>query len=560
MADVNGAVQNGETFDPLQENATGAAQDTVTPNPLSEPGDGTEVLNTTTAAAAAAAEHGHINDANTFALWRFNETAHADLSATADETGNYNASQTTDANKPGIMGGPAGVGDYARWFIGPAGSRALDFTPDGTMTTTLIGEWTLEAWVYLEDMSAETTIINVGGSGEAAADNYLIWWTIHADGNMEAFWETGSGTDIGVVQNAGTTVPLRTWTYVAITGSVAATTRTINFFVDSGTSQDSGTGTTATGGTVVEGVIGEERDSTEEFWGGISQLRLSSVIRTGTELNNNSNDASFTFANDADTEALWQFQEPPEVVDISGNGYHLQQVLSSTTRPRISESLIKDDGKSRVVQNTNEFYVLYQQEAVRLLLQGEYTLEWWGQFQANALDRGILRWGGSGETPGANFQIVMDFDVLAGNYRLHVLWKEGSGVNVEATGSNTIVFDNGEEETYGGGVHHFAVVFQDAGGGQRNVLIYRDATLIETLGPLNLPDGGTSTVTSSNGLEVLRAESALWEGLVDDMRLSDKARSAAEIQVSYNRGIAAGSGTGVATIVRQNPELTRTNP
>jgi hypothetical protein len=47
MADVDGAAQDSVTFDPLQENATGAAQLTVTFDPLSEPGNATEVFNTT---------------------------------------------------------------------------------------------------------------------------------------------------------------------------------------------------------------------------------------------------------------------------------------------------------------------------------------------------------------------------------------------------------------------------------------------------------------------------------------------------------------------------------
>jgi len=48
MADVDGALMNGSTFDPLRENAGGAAQETVTADPLAEPGDAVEVCNSTT--------------------------------------------------------------------------------------------------------------------------------------------------------------------------------------------------------------------------------------------------------------------------------------------------------------------------------------------------------------------------------------------------------------------------------------------------------------------------------------------------------------------------------
>ena len=47
MADVDGAIQDTVTADPLQENATGDDQPVATFDPLSEPGDGTEVFNTT---------------------------------------------------------------------------------------------------------------------------------------------------------------------------------------------------------------------------------------------------------------------------------------------------------------------------------------------------------------------------------------------------------------------------------------------------------------------------------------------------------------------------------
>jgi hypothetical protein len=55
MADVDGFLINGDTFDPLQENATGDPQATVTTDPLSEPGNATEIFNTTTASGGGGA-------------------------------------------------------------------------------------------------------------------------------------------------------------------------------------------------------------------------------------------------------------------------------------------------------------------------------------------------------------------------------------------------------------------------------------------------------------------------------------------------------------------------
>lgn len=48
MADVDGTLIGGTTFDPLRENATGQLEETVTTNPEVEDGNGIEVFNSTT--------------------------------------------------------------------------------------------------------------------------------------------------------------------------------------------------------------------------------------------------------------------------------------------------------------------------------------------------------------------------------------------------------------------------------------------------------------------------------------------------------------------------------
>lgn len=498
---------------------------------------------------------GHVVDGNTFALWRFDETTHQDYADAADETGNYDASQSTDTQKPTIVGGPGGAGDYARWFQ-PELSKNLQFTPDASLATVLTGDWTIEAWIYIEDLSAARTIINVGGSGETTATNYLVWWTVQTSGFQDVFWEHGSGTNANITQSTGTTISVRTWTYVAITSSVDAGNRTVNFFVDSGTSQDNGTDTNADGGTSADGYIGTERDLTDDFHGGIGRIRISNTVRTSTELNNNATSTTKTFANDANTTALWDFQEPPEIEDVSGNGWHLASSDFSTNQPRISDSLLfTDGGQSRFIAYTGQYYILYQQEAVRTLLLGEYTLEWWGVMNTDtSATRGLLEWGGSGESEAGNYLIGLYFSVSANLYRGAVFWEYSTGVNVDSTGTSTIVSNFAEGAQDAQKRHHYAVVFQSAGGGMRNVLFYRDATLIETLGPFNDPTGGTATSSASDyGLRVLQyTGSGLWRGFADDMRLSDKARTLSEIQASYNRGI--------QTFSRSIPALPRQEP
>ena len=496
---------------------------------------------------------GHIVDANTFALWRFDETAHQTYTTAADETGNYDATQTTDSLKPAIVGGPNGLTDYARWFIGSDASFRLTFTPDATMRAAMTSDWTWEAWVYVEDLSANLILWAIAGSGETEATNFLAQINIKTDGRMLLFWEHSAGVNVTVTQAAGTTIAVRTWTYIAITANETAGTTTVNFFVDSGTSQDSGSGTTASGGTSAVGSIGINFSNDNQFHGGIARIRLSDVVRTGTELNDNATDTTFQFANDGSTVALWDFQEVPEIKDISGNGYHLAPINKGTNQPRITDSLLlTDGGRSRSLTEANEYYILYQQEPVRLLLLGEYTIEWWGQLQDTALARGIVQWGGSGETEATNFLIQLSLEASGGNYTVRAFWEYGAGINVTATGVTTVVSDNTEGVTNGQQRHHYAVVFKDVGGGNRDVLIYRDGTLVETVtGGLN-PTGGTTITTTNNGLDVLRGGTAgnLWEGFLDDMRISNVARTATEVLASYNRG--------AQTTVRSLPALPRT--
>ena len=186
-----------------------------------------------------------------------------------------------------------------------------------------------------------------------------------------------------------------------------------------------------------------------------------------------------------------------------------------------------------------------------------------------------MEWGGAGESIASDFICQLSFRVSGGNYTLRLLWETGgaSGANnVVALGFTTIVSDNVEGATNAQQRHHYAVVVKNIGGSDRNVLVYRDGSLIETIttssgdagapGYPNLrePDPASGTLTSSTdyGLRVLRADGTpLWEGVVDDMRLSNVAREGSEILASYNAGIAVSSG---GEVVRKNPALTRSNP
>jgi len=492
---------------------------------------------------------GHVVDANTVALWRFDETTHQDYSTAADETGNYDATQTTAATKPGITGGPAGT-DRARWF---SGAQGMDFTPDATMSSALVGDWTWEAWIYIDEFTGTDTWFDIGGSGESEATNFLARIQITASGYLQLFWEHGSGTNATVTQAAGSTISLRTWTYVAITADVNGANRDVSFFVDSGTAQDTGSDTNASGGTSISGAIGYDVSAGSDISGAIGRIRLSNVVRTGTELNNNATSTTKTFANDGSTLALWDFEEVPEIADISGNGHHLTPIGKSANQPRIVESLLRTDGgKARHLETASEVYVAYYRDQLRTMLLGEWTIEWWGVLlNSDSQDHGICQWGQGGTVEANNYLIGLGLEPSGGGYVLDNLWEEGAGNNVTFTGTVQIVSDSTEGAADRTQRHHYACVFEDVTGTTRNILVYRDGSLMETIGPITKPTGGTNPGATNGGLEIGAGFNAPeWDGLMDDMRLSDKARSATEILASYNRGS--------ETVKRSIPSLPRT--
>lgn len=496
---------------------------------------------------------GHVVDANTVALWRFDETTHQDYQNFADATGNYGASQATNGSRPGITGGPAGT-DRAAMF---SGTQSLTFTPDTAFTDAMSdADWTWEAWVYLEELQFGTWI-DIGAVGEAPATDVLARIHILSSGFLRIFWEHSGGTNVTISQTSGTAVQRRQWTYVAITADFNSGTgdRTVNFFVDSGTSQGSGSGTSPTDGSSSTGFIGAEFDGGGDIIGAIGRMRLSTVVRTSTELNDNATDPNFEFANDANTLALWQFDEAPEIEDISGNGHHLTSVDKANEQPRIADSLLKTDGgKARLHALIQEGYVAYYRSQLQNMMLGSWTIEWWGliPFQQT---HGICAWGTGGASEPNNFLIDLRFITSGDDYVLDLLWEEGAGTNVTATGTSAIVTDGSgvDGATSAQEIHHYAVVFENVTGTTRDIHIYRDATLIETISGVTRPTGGSEPDGTLRGLWIGRDRNqARWQGYLDDMRLSDKARSASEIQASFDRGS--------QTFSRSIPALPRQKP
>lgn len=490
----------------------------------------------------------HTVDANTVALWRFNETSHADASAnvTLDETANsYDFTAPFATARPIIVGdGTGNEGANARYSPGSqATTMFMQGTPDATLRAAMQSDWTFECWVYLKGYQASERVIYAhhGTAGsEAAEDNYQLQVSHTNTGAPRVFWETGAGVNVGI--NGSTAIPLNQWVHLAITGSESGGTTTVAFYLDD-VAAGSGSGATATGGTgVSQGLaILANKDGNSGIWGAISQLRICDAVKSSAEITANATDPDHEFPNDADTIMLLKFDDTPEISDVSGNGYHLAPV-DWTQPPRITQPLITDGGRARFGWTNNAGFRCAPMEAIRQVFLGEYTVEWWSQMQpASFQGYGVMEWGDAGENEATNFVMQIRTVTATGNeYRGQMFWEYGAGINVTHL-MTTAWYDNDEEGVSGTtDATHMALVVEDEGGGLRSVSFYRNGVLVQKVDVAgNAPSGGTDApyflVCQSSGLDI--------NGWVDDMRISDKVRTPAELLASYEAG-RRDTGTG----------------
>jgi hypothetical protein len=302
------------------------------------------------------------------------------------------------------------------------------------------------------------------------------------------------------------------------------------------------------GGTGTFYVFSELSGSTA-FVGRCFEMRISSVARTTPEILANAQATDYEHPLDADTAVLWRLNEEPEASDSSGNGWHLGPYLfnsaSAVNLPVLAPSLTEgDSGYSRkFLGYTNaancSYYLPRAGEMVPLLMgAAEWTLEFWFLW-GDRLQGGdnFASFGSTGETSQTNFGLNL---LLQADGRFNTFWENGSGNNVTLTTADPVIDPaNPADANFR---HHIAFVKESNGGGTSNVLIYKDGVLVESLGPMNDSSGGES------GFFVLGGNAdqttAGIDGLMDDVRLSSVARSAAEVLASYEAGI---GGTGTLT-------------
>lgn len=484
---------------------------------------------------------GHAVDANTLALWRFDEETvpASDLSSAADEKGLNDWSQSSSSVKPRITQGPGVDGvDFARIF-NAALSQMMTSPGNATSQTAFLGSFTMECWIYLEDLSSEHTILSYGASGETQETNVLLQWKVSASGFQDMFWEHDAGVNESFVQSAGDTVPTDAWTHLAVKFVRSGSNFTITVYLNGVAQETSGSIVASDGGSTSSWSLGDAVGG-DALFGRISDMRFSDIARSDTEILASAQASDFRHTDDADTVSLWHFDEPPELLDISGNGYHLNPSGGVVPTGLRAASLQGDgEGFGRTTDNTLDG-ILDQPRARSsewspfFTGAAEWTIEFmalWGRPDGNGH---IIGLGGTGETESNNALALID---LNSDGTFGTFWEFGSGVNVLGV-TPSPVLPPGDPDRYK--PTHFAIVKSSNGDGTSDVLVYKDGVLSETISSLTDPSGGTDIQLFLLGDS---AGGDPWHGIVDDMRVSTVARTATEIADSAALLAQAGGAT-----------------
>jgi hypothetical protein len=210
------------------------------------------------------------------------------------------------------------LNSYSNFYNGAgyfSSSTALFAYSTGSASTQT---FTIEAMVFQTDRGTAPITLPYSQCIAGKGDVYMNFG-INSSGNLMLLHYDGSER----VVTSSATIPLNTWTYVAVTVSGGVVTLYIN-----GT--PSGTGTwygLAAGGLAQSSFFGRpaSNGNAKYFQGYIANLRVSSVVRTIAIPTSN-------YANDANTAFL--FNQSNRFIDNSSNGYAIT-VLGS---PAVSQN------------------------------------------------------------------------------------------------------------------------------------------------------------------------------------------------------------------------------
>jgi hypothetical protein len=227
----------------------------------------------------------HTIDANTFALYDFNESSGTTL---GDVSGN--ARHMTWVGSPTVIGGLSG---NARTLNGSTQYAELLSDANWRTLFTASTGWTIEAWVRIPLASGGSTrqyfFSNAGSfSGETLANNALCSTIMTNGGGYGIFWEHSTGTNGIDQQSNDRALGQGRWSHIAWRRNAGTPTATTDVFINGQLVRTYSAATLAAGGTAATQYnhIGRfYRDNSGNSWSGdIDEIRISDIPRTNSEI------------------------------------------------------------------------------------------------------------------------------------------------------------------------------------------------------------------------------------------------------------------------------------
>lgn len=473
---------------------------------------------------------GHILDANTLALWKFDENTLDSRGTLRDWSGNGRHVTQASASKQAPVRPEGPNGELVRLFDGTDDNFERT-TSDSALNTACKGEWTVQGFFKWSGVAASRTFITIGGSNAL-----VLRVDARSDGRLGAFWEA-SGVDQLMTQSTGSTFTANVWSHFAVVKNATH----VRFFIDGVFQQQIARGTNANGGGSTIN-LGSNLDVNLFLSGSLKDLKLTSRALSDVEVAAEAALLATTFelGVEGDTLALWRCNQPADTIeDSSSNNNHLWPISSAAYAPKCPP-LIDDGGYSAFFLNTYTFSYSANSptspvgggggpgmEAIRQALQSTtgFTFEGWFQIAdaiPNSYYRGLFCFGDPGLTTATgnflSFELQSDL-----KFRY---WSE-YGTDADSTHVSTYALPSQF------GRYHIACRRNATIAGKHSVDIFVNGVLVDTLTNIE-PYAGGQSMTFGLGRG---AQETYWYGCIDDVRLSSIPRTDAEILESYQRGV-----------------------
>jgi hypothetical protein len=483
-------------------------------------------------------------DASTYALWRFDESTLPQF-LTITDSGPSAAHLTggTVTTTPRVAPGPV-AGTYSREVVSSSYNGPINNASPGAATAMFqAADWTVEAYIYLDALpSSEGAIYCYGAAGETQAANVQCSFLVVSTGKLRTRWESGAGVDRVTTQVAGGALVAGTWYHVA----AVKTGGNVLFYID-GVLQDTVAyaANADGGGSAYHFGFGTEI-GTVVIPGRIAGIRISSAALSGATIAADAALISTTcdMGVIASTAFYWKCQEAVADSNDAAGRLPISCVSSGTTELVCSPLVNPNTGYSRAFTNasgTQQILAVAGATAVPgwatnlcTVLRGECTFEFWVfPLLANQTAGIFFLDGGAGVRPALNY-FSIQLQCTSDNFNIRYQYETGGGPTVVTYDTGTIF--TAAQVLSGDGVHIGCVKTTSAGSAIYKT--YLNGVLIETSAAKTQYDGtGSTDMTLTIGDFV---GSTFLRGRIDDFRISNVARSTADILATYTRGAGGG--------------------